>query len=308
MKVSIVMLVYNHERFIGQALDSILMQSTSFDYELIIGEDCSTDQSKEIIQKYEEKFKGKMRAIYRNKNIGAAKNFVDCLRRCKGEYIAFLEGDDYWTDNNKLQIMVEFLENNSRYSAAAHNYKIVDLGNKFIRNARESAEVSEFKKEDLENYNLPGQTSTFMIKNFLSELKKEDLKKILKYQWMPGDRILILFLMKYGNIAILPEIMSAYRYYVEAEGTNWSSKYDITVAQNYFYIYKIICGMEQLSAELQFPLNMMAAKVKFFRKAIRARRWTKHKIKLYIQIVLMFLIERQKIYLLKSIKESFKTN
>ena len=89
MKVSIVMLVYNHERFIGQALDSILMQSTSFDYELIIGEDCSTDHSKEIIQKYEEKFKGKMRAIYRNKNIGAAKNFVDCLRRCKGEYIAF---------------------------------------------------------------------------------------------------------------------------------------------------------------------------------------------------------------------------
>ena len=62
-------------------------------------------------------------------------------------------------------------------------------------------------------------------------------------------------------------------------GTNWSSKYDITVAQNYFYIYKIICGMEQLSAELQFPLNMMVAKVKFFRKAIRARRWTKHKIK-----------------------------
>lgn len=306
MKVSVVMLVFNHERFIHQALDSVLMQRVDFDYELIIGEDCSTDHSREIIREYEEKFQGKMRPIYRNRNIGMTRNFIDCLQRCRGEYIAFIEGDDYWTNTYKLQIMVDFLENNPQYIAAAHNYKVINLEDKFIRYGRECEVVAEFDKEALENYNLPAQTSALVVKNFLAEIKKEDINRVLKYQWMPGDRIFVLFLLKYGKIAVLPEVMSAYRYYIEVDGNNWSSKYDVTTNQNYFYVFKIICGMEQLSAELQNPLNMMPAKVKFVRKAIRARRWTKHKIRLFVQVMFMVLIEKQKLRLLKSIKESFK--
>lgn len=301
------MLVYNHERFLRQALESVLMQQTNFDYELIIGEDCSTDHSKSIIEEYNKKYQGKMHVIYRETNIGAAKNLIDCLLKCSGEYIAFLEGDDYWTDNHKLQKMVDYLEKNPQYSAAAHNYKIVDSLNRFIHNGLKYDTIYEFDKKELENYRLPSQTSALVIRNITSKIDNEDSRKILKYHWMPGDRIFIMILLRYGKIAVLPEIMSAYRYYTETTGTNWSSQHKKETVENYVYTFKIICGMEQLSTEMKIPLNMTAAKIKFFFKVVRARKSSNHKIKLYLQCVYMILIEKHKLKFIKAIFKSLYT-
>ncbi len=305
MKVSIVMLVYNHERFIRQALDSVFMQKTDFDYELIIGEDCSTDHTRSIIQEYEKKFANKMHTVYRNTNVGIIKNLLDCLRRCTGEYIAFLEGDDYWTDERKLQKTVHFLELHPQYSAAAHNYNIVDLTDHFIRNGLEYDTLFEYDKREFEKYRLPSQTSTLCIRNLISKLTKKDLLKILKYRWIPGDRLFVLLLLQYGKIAVLPDIMSTYRRYIEAGGTNWTSRYDIAAVQNYSYVFKIMCGMERLSHSYGEPLDMLSARITLVRKAIKARRWSEHKWKLYLQYAHMLLIERHKIRFLKELKKSF---
>lgn len=307
-KVSIVMIVYNHERFLRSALESILMQQVNFDYEIILGEDCSTDDTRSIVEEYEEKFQGRLQAIYRCKNIGATQNFIDCLLKAGGKYIAFLEGDDYWIDKYKLQKMVDYLEKNPKYSAAAHNYQIVDVSNNYIRNGLECESIVEFNKEEFEKFNLPSQTSTILMRNIIPQIKKEDWDKIIKYKWMPGDRIYFLILLQYGDIAILPQIMSAYRYYIEAGGTNWTSQYDIAAKQDYYYFFKTMCGMEQLSAELGNPLNMLDAKVELFRKAVRYRRWSKHKINLYLQCADMFFLEKHKIKFLKAVIKSFKTS
>ena len=80
MKISIVMLAYNHERFIAKALESVLMQETEYDYELIVGEDHSSDGTRQIIKNYEKKFKGKMVPLYRKKNLGMTKNLLDCFQ------------------------------------------------------------------------------------------------------------------------------------------------------------------------------------------------------------------------------------
>jgi glycosyltransferase involved in cell wall biosynthesis len=121
MKVSICLITYNHEAYIQEALESVLMQVTEFPKEIVIGEDCSTDRTRAICSEYAEKYPDLIRLIPAEKNIGAMKNFLRTLKECTGKYIAFIEGDDYWTDPLKLQKQVDFLEVNSEYSACFHN-------------------------------------------------------------------------------------------------------------------------------------------------------------------------------------------
>src|SRR5690349_16516557 len=110
MKVSVCMVTYNHEKFIEKAIEGVLMQETDFDVELVIGEDFSTDQTRSIIEKYQQKYPGKIIIAPSEHNLGMMKNFVNTLNTCTGEYIALCEGDDFWTDPTKLQRQVEFME------------------------------------------------------------------------------------------------------------------------------------------------------------------------------------------------------
>lgn len=118
--VSIVMIAYNVEKYIEKAIESVLSQNVNFSYELVIGEDCSTDSTREIALKYEAKYPDKIRVLQHPKNLGLTPNCVVTHNACKGKYIALLDSDDYWTNDNKLQIQVDFLENNSDYSGVGH--------------------------------------------------------------------------------------------------------------------------------------------------------------------------------------------
>ena len=124
--VSISCITHNHEKFITQAIESFLMQETNFEFEIVIGDDCSTDRTKEIILSYVDKFPGKIRFINRLKNIGSAPNFMQTIKECNGKYIALCEGDDYWTDPLKLQKQVDFLEENSEYVLTSTQYEIIN--------------------------------------------------------------------------------------------------------------------------------------------------------------------------------------
>ena len=109
-KVSVCMITYNHVKFIAQAIDSVLMQQVDFDYELVIGEDFSTDDTRAIVARYQRRYPDKIRAFFREENLGMQKNGMLTLAACHGQYMALLEGDDYWTDPHKLQKQVDFLE------------------------------------------------------------------------------------------------------------------------------------------------------------------------------------------------------
>lgn len=106
------MITYNHEQYIEQAVRSVMMQETDFEYELVIGEDCSTDRTREILLRLVEEYHNthRIRLILNEKNYGVGKNFYNLYHQCYGEYVAFLEGDDYWTDPNKLQIQANLLD------------------------------------------------------------------------------------------------------------------------------------------------------------------------------------------------------
>ena len=100
IKVSVCMITYNHERFIAQAIESVLMQETDFRVELVIGEDCSTDGTRAIVREFGERFPERIRLLLPEHNLGMMPNFVATLSACRGQYVALLEGDDYWTDRS----------------------------------------------------------------------------------------------------------------------------------------------------------------------------------------------------------------
>lgn len=121
--VSVWMITYNHEPYISQAIESILEQKTNFEFELVIGEDHSTDKTAEIIRLFEEKHPSFIKARYNQPNIGVIPNMIETLDECSGKYIALCEGDDYWTDPYKLQKQVDFLEANPEYNLTCHRYQ-----------------------------------------------------------------------------------------------------------------------------------------------------------------------------------------
>lgn len=120
LDVSIVMIAYNVEHYITQAIESVLAQETSYSYELVIGEDCSTDQTRKIALAFEQKYPDKIRVLRHAVNLGLTPNCVATHNVCRGRYIALLDSDDYWTDKNKLQMQIEFLEKNHEYAGCGH--------------------------------------------------------------------------------------------------------------------------------------------------------------------------------------------
>jgi glycosyltransferase involved in cell wall biosynthesis len=112
---SICVRTYNLERFVEEALDSLLMQETDFPYEIVVDDDCSTDGTADIVKAYREKFPHIINANLLKKNIGVRMNFIKNMQRARGKYIAPCDGDDYWTDPLKLQKQVDFLEEHDEY-------------------------------------------------------------------------------------------------------------------------------------------------------------------------------------------------
>jgi glycosyltransferase involved in cell wall biosynthesis len=108
--VSVHMITYNHAPYIAQAIEAVLMQKRHFPIELIVGEDCSTDGTREIVYEYQKKHPDIIMAITSDRNVGPKKNAYRTMKACRGKYIAFCEGDDYWHHPEKLQIQVDYME------------------------------------------------------------------------------------------------------------------------------------------------------------------------------------------------------
>jgi glycosyltransferase involved in cell wall biosynthesis len=132
-KVSVCVITYNHEKFIAHTLDSILMQKTKFPMEIVIGEDCSTDGTRRICEEYAARFSNIV-LLPSEKNRGISENFARTLNACSGDYIAICEGDDYWTDPQKIEIQTDFLLQHPAFSLCFHPIGVDRMG-KIKRNS-----------------------------------------------------------------------------------------------------------------------------------------------------------------------------
>lgn len=226
--LSVCLITYNHKDFISEAIEGVIMQKTNFKIELIIADDCSTDGTIDIINKYREENPNLIRIIQQEKNIGPAKNWLDLMNspNPNSKYISYFEGDDYWTDPLKLQKQVDFLETNPDYGICFHNVAIFDEANQKIiednitREVRETTDISELAKG---NYM---HTPSVMLRNdFLLPTWFKDVTI--------GDWPLYMLAIKDRKIKKLEEVMAVYRKNNTGVYSNKNSleKYKMTIGQ-----------------------------------------------------------------------------
>ncbi len=124
-KVSVLLRTYNHQPFIAQAIESVLIQEADFPFELVIGEDCSTDGTRAVVEGYAAAHPERIRTILPGRNVGHGEIFRDLMTAAAGRFIAYLDGDDYWTSRSKLARQVEFLERHPRCASCFHDVSLV---------------------------------------------------------------------------------------------------------------------------------------------------------------------------------------
>ena len=222
--VTVVCPTYNQGKYLRQGLDSILMQRTNFRYEVLIGEDCSPDNTNEILKEYEESHGDVIQVFHREQNLKQSRNVYDLFMRSKGKYIIILDLDDYWTDDCKLQKQVDFLETHPEYIGVSHDYMLVDsAGNEIIREGRTIKQFlgKEFSLNDFLEEGFVYQTGTFCYRNIW--LEDKDWSILYKSDRTVVDLTINSILLLRQNIFILPESMSVYRDIVNDAALNYRS-------------------------------------------------------------------------------------
>lgn len=224
IKVSVFCLVYNHEKYLRQCLDGFVNQKTNFDFEVLIHDDASTDSSQAIIREYEEKYPDIIKPIYQQENQyskGVKIMRTHLFPKAQGKYLAFCEGDDYWCNENKLQLQYDALENNGQCKMCVHK---VDFINK------DGNKIDGFYPEDTFKAGLHNSMDflSYMPKYYFHTssyfFKKDAFKEYyinnLASNISPvGDVAMMYSMFIAGNIYYIDEVMSHYRRFSDG---SWS--------------------------------------------------------------------------------------
>ena len=253
--VSIQMLAYNHEPYIADAIQGVIMQKTDFQFELIIGEDCSTDRTREIVLDYQKKYPDLIRVISSDKNVGIRKNSDRTLGACRGKYIAICEGDDYWTDDLKLEKQTSLMLENPGCAICVHPcYLHRSMYNKKSIGFYKGAQVKRFGISDiLKNAGQSSPTASYMV--------IRDVFNILP-QWFGsapvGDLFIEMYSLKIGFGLYMPDVMCAYRVFSQ---NSWSDmmkrKGGHKLINHAAEMNKCIRYMENESAFRGFDFNIL---------------------------------------------------
>lgn len=235
IKVTVYCLAYNHEKYIRKALEGFVMQKTNFDFEIVVHDDASTDKTAEIIREYELKYPNLMRPIYQTENQyskGVSIKDTFMLPNARGKYIAYCEGDDYWINENKLQMQYDIMESNPDVAMCTHRVQCMN---------EDCSELKEIIPEprygfsgdcfvtsehmasllyDTDGY--PFHTSSYFVKR---EVLESNLSLILKGR-INGDAVRMRTAMHLGNIYYIDSIMSHRRLWTVGNWNNRMKKLD----------------------------------------------------------------------------------
>ena len=211
--VAIHCLVYNHEAYLRDCLDGFVMQKTNFRYVAIVHDDCSTDKSSAILTEYAEKFPDIIKPIYEDENqykkvgaLGLNHIMNKAIEATGAKYVAMCEGDDYWTDPQKLQKQVDFLESHSDYTMCFHGADVLNETYRRVDCACENISTREYFTEDaFPKWQIPTASIMYRYKEVMSyPLKREE-------DFEAGDVVLNLRCMATGRVWGMAEHMCIYR-------------------------------------------------------------------------------------------------
>lgn len=295
--VSVIMPVYNHEPYITQAIEGVLMQKTTFKYELIIGEDCSTDKSREIIREYQKKYPDIIHPVYWKKNVGANRNANTIRLRARGKYIATCEGDDYWCDENKLQKQIDFLQNNLQYSAIYHNVCCVDEKGRECK--RKSINKYVYKENGtytfdmIKGMRLVGQGASIVYRNIHHHLSGEQIRLFHKCE-CNGDQKLCVTLACLGDVYYMEDVMACHRV-VLRKGDSWSAQtYEKNLCLLNYHMYLELVeylkkGFCRDYKSIEFEKGLCKNSAYIFKKAPSVSN-----LRIYISVNFLYILEKVK--------------
>lgn len=210
--LSILMPTYNHEKYIAKAIESALMQKTSYSWELLIHDDCSTDNTKAIAREYAQKYPEKITLLEESQNQGLIKSYKALIDISKGKYLAILESDDYWIDENKIQKQIDFLEQNPDYGLVAGDVITVDEDDSIIQNG--GFNISKRSQDDnyeimLGNVGIQGAVNVVFRRNDFE--KYCSLEDYISRKYRTFDHYTWLALAANTKTRFFSDIFSAYR-------------------------------------------------------------------------------------------------
>lgn len=247
IKVSVCISTYNLEAYIYQTLDSVLSQETSFDYEVIVGDDFSTDRTREILLRYKELYPDKIVLHFQENNVGVNRNDYDLIHLAKGEYIAWCDGDDYWLTKDKLQKQVDILDANPEFSCVHTHWIDCYEVNGRRRNIeiQQKAWERELKGDKYVERFVAGDTSGCRLsslmyrKALVIDFLSKDSSLYLRVPHKQNDFALFCILSYYGPFYLLPEYTTAYRIRKESLSMCNSrlQRIDYVIAYLYLVIY-----------------------------------------------------------------------
>lgn len=311
--VSIIVITYNHEKYISKALDSILSQKVNFNFEIIIGEDFSNDRTREIVKTYQSDFSNLIKIVNTNKKLGMLKMEREATKIANGKYLAFCEGDDFWHNEQKLQIQVDFLEKNSEYglvhSDVNHLYEDQNI---LVENFNDANNITIPQGDiflDLIDINKShGHIIKTMTVCFRKDLFERywDYGLAIKKKWQLTDLPIWLELSKHSLVHYIPESLATYR--LLAESASRSNNYEklhafhlsvYDVRRHYLIKYNM---PHDLKRELEINFNLMllsdsyslgdskmAREAKAFLDQNQFSLSSKQKIKFYLTIFYKWL-------------------
>lgn len=210
--VSITVIAYKHAKYLPACLDSLLGQKTNFDYEVIVGEDCSNDGSREILLDYLARYPDKLKVIINEENLGASKNGYNVLLQCRGKYIAGCESDDFWCDEYKLQKQVDYLEAHPEISAVGSNHFYVDDdGNRRRLALRKGQTDRVYHLKDFLYRGFIVHGNTLLRRSDAFPIHDEKYQKLRFTAPTQGDVVTRCLLYDKGGIYVFPEPMLCHR-------------------------------------------------------------------------------------------------
>ena len=205
--VSVCVFTYNYERYLAQALDSVLAQRCNFPIEIVIGDDLSTDITRNIAEQYHHRYPNLIRLAFNETNLGGTRNWIKTINACKGKYIALLDGDDYFVDAFKLQKQYDAMESNEEYVLCFHSVeeKYEDMPGKELVVIFDKA---EYTLKDFLNNGWFIRTATTFFRNGIAPVDPPQWVYDFPYRY---DTILHVFLCMHGKAINLKDVMSVWR-------------------------------------------------------------------------------------------------
>lgn len=269
--LTVICTTYNHVSYIEHALESIIRQRTNFRFTVVVGDDASTDGTTDLVRQYAEKYPNLIQIFPRAHNLGMSGNALDLYQRVCSKYLAICEGDDYWTDEEKLQKQVDFLETHPDYAICFHPVALLNEPEGTVSGIFPDPKT-RFNKlsltlDDLLKHNFIQTNSVVFRWRF--DTNDPELMTIISDQMQPGDYILHLMHAEIGKIGCLNEVMAVYRLHPGGAWAGagirdeWFLKWGVSILNFYTFVEK----------RFNYPqprLFMLSTAVKLIMAALRA--------------------------------------